>query len=196
MAWHHSNMVPVILNVRTARWLCREGVKPFPVEHWISGAVRQWSWSHSESLCPRGPTPTLQVQTATGSLYSCSVSVWETGSSLLSHALYCSLGMLLMGFLLRNIPVITDQVFIDFKWSASLRNIALAIILARAGLGLDPTVCHTLHYYISTLKWFSKDHFCVCASHFLQLVNCYCVMKYFYLSQVFLYQSVHHHDTC
>ncbi|KAG5848356.1 hypothetical protein ANANG_G00097620 [Anguilla anguilla] len=47
------------------------------------------------------------------------------------------LGMLLAGFTLRNIPVVTDAVYIDFRWSASLRNIALAIILARAGLGLD-----------------------------------------------------------
>uniref|UniRef100_A0A8C5D3I8 Cation/H+ exchanger transmembrane domain-containing protein n=1 Tax=Gouania willdenowi TaxID=441366 RepID=A0A8C5D3I8_GOUWI len=48
------------------------------------------------------------------------------------------LGMLLMGFTLRNIPVVTDGVYIDHRWSASLRNIALAVILARAGLGLDP----------------------------------------------------------
>lgn len=45
-----------------------------------------------------------------------------------------------MGFLLRNIPVVTDGVYINFRWSASLRNIALAIILVRAGLGLDPKV--------------------------------------------------------
>ncbi|TMS23426.1 Sodium/hydrogen exchanger 9B2 [Larimichthys crocea] len=54
------------------------------------------------------------------------------------------LGMLLMGFLLRNIPVITDGVYIDYRWSASLRNIALAVILARAGLGLDPTALKKL----------------------------------------------------
>uniref|UniRef100_A0A669EUH0 Cation/H+ exchanger transmembrane domain-containing protein n=1 Tax=Oreochromis niloticus TaxID=8128 RepID=A0A669EUH0_ORENI len=54
------------------------------------------------------------------------------------------LGMLLMGFLLRNIPVVTDGVYIDFRWSASLRNIALAVILARAGLGLDPTALRKL----------------------------------------------------
>ncbi|XP_053317518.1 sodium/hydrogen exchanger 9B2 isoform X2 [Spea bombifrons] len=48
------------------------------------------------------------------------------------------LGMLIAGFLIRNIPWVTEQVKIDYKWSASLRNIALAIILARAGLGLDP----------------------------------------------------------
>ncbi|XP_068613105.1 sodium/hydrogen exchanger 9B2 [Brachionichthys hirsutus] len=54
------------------------------------------------------------------------------------------LGMLLMGFLLRNIPVVTDGVYIDFRWSASLRNIALAVILVRAGLGLDPTALRKL----------------------------------------------------
>ncbi|KAI3376298.1 hypothetical protein L3Q82_016404, partial [Scortum barcoo] len=48
------------------------------------------------------------------------------------------LGMLLAGLLLRNVPYITDAVFIDTHWSAALRNIALSIILTRAGLGLDP----------------------------------------------------------
>ncbi|XP_026877638.2 sodium/hydrogen exchanger 9B2 isoform X1 [Electrophorus electricus] len=47
------------------------------------------------------------------------------------------LGMLLAGVLLRNIPVVTEAIYIDYRWSASLRNIALSIILARAGLGLD-----------------------------------------------------------
>ncbi|CAJ1052284.1 sodium/hydrogen exchanger 9B2 isoform X1 [Xyrichtys novacula] len=54
------------------------------------------------------------------------------------------LGMLLMGFMLKNIPVIKDGVYINYKWSASLRNIALAVILARAGLGLDPTALKKL----------------------------------------------------
>ncbi|XP_061685896.1 sodium/hydrogen exchanger 9B2 isoform X4 [Syngnathoides biaculeatus] len=54
------------------------------------------------------------------------------------------LGMLLMGFMLRNIPIITNGVYINFKWSASLRNIALAVILARAGLGLDPSALRKL----------------------------------------------------
>uniref|UniRef100_A0A3Q2P4H3 Cation/H+ exchanger transmembrane domain-containing protein n=1 Tax=Fundulus heteroclitus TaxID=8078 RepID=A0A3Q2P4H3_FUNHE len=53
-------------------------------------------------------------------------------------------GMLLMGFLLRNIPVVTDGVYINFRWSSSLRNIALAVILARAGLGLDPKALRKL----------------------------------------------------
>ncbi|GAA6065753.1 sodium/hydrogen exchanger 9B2 [Tachysurus ichikawai] len=47
------------------------------------------------------------------------------------------LGMLLVGVLLRNIPVVTEAVYINFRWSASLRNVALAVILTRAGLGLD-----------------------------------------------------------
>uniref|UniRef100_A0A2K6G366 Solute carrier family 9 member B2 n=1 Tax=Propithecus coquereli TaxID=379532 RepID=A0A2K6G366_PROCO len=46
-------------------------------------------------------------------------------------------GMLLAGFLIRNIPVISDNVQIKHKWSSSLRSIALSIILVRAGLGLD-----------------------------------------------------------
>lgn len=54
------------------------------------------------------------------------------------------LGMLLMGFLLRNIPVVTTGVYVDHKWSAALRNIALAVILARAGLGLDPSALKKL----------------------------------------------------
>ncbi|XP_038128243.1 sodium/hydrogen exchanger 9B2 isoform X1 [Cyprinodon tularosa] len=54
------------------------------------------------------------------------------------------LGMLLAGLLLRNIPYITDAVFIDTHWSAALRNIALAIILTRAGLGLNPSALQRL----------------------------------------------------
>ncbi|XP_025071451.1 sodium/hydrogen exchanger 9B2 isoform X1 [Alligator sinensis] len=47
------------------------------------------------------------------------------------------LGMLLAGFLIRNTPFISDIVQIKTNWSAVLRNIALSIILIRAGLGLD-----------------------------------------------------------
>uniref|UniRef100_A0A8V0YYT9 Solute carrier family 9 member B2 n=1 Tax=Gallus gallus TaxID=9031 RepID=A0A8V0YYT9_CHICK len=48
------------------------------------------------------------------------------------------LGMLLAGFLIRNTPFVSDIVQINLRWSAALRNIALSIILTRAGLGLDP----------------------------------------------------------
>uniref|UniRef100_A0A4W5JPY8 Cation/H+ exchanger transmembrane domain-containing protein n=1 Tax=Hucho hucho TaxID=62062 RepID=A0A4W5JPY8_9TELE len=66
-----------------------------------------------------------------------------------------STGMLLTGFLLRNIPVVTDAVYIDFRWSASLRNIALAVILARAGLGLDGSVLceHLLVEHLIPKSW-------------------------------------------
>ncbi|XP_004686514.2 PREDICTED: mitochondrial sodium/hydrogen exchanger 9B2 isoform X1 [Condylura cristata] len=47
------------------------------------------------------------------------------------------LGMLLAGFLLRNTPVLSDYVQIQPRWSSSLRSVALAVILVRAGLGLD-----------------------------------------------------------
>uniref|UniRef100_A0A8P4GKN0 Cation/H+ exchanger transmembrane domain-containing protein n=1 Tax=Dicentrarchus labrax TaxID=13489 RepID=A0A8P4GKN0_DICLA len=53
-------------------------------------------------------------------------------------------GMLLAGLLLRNIPYITDAIYIDTHWSAALRKIALAIILTRAGLGLNPSALRRL----------------------------------------------------
>ncbi|KAM6960303.1 sodium/hydrogen exchanger 9B2 [Tautogolabrus adspersus] len=54
------------------------------------------------------------------------------------------LGMLLAGLLLRNVPYITEAVFIDTHWSSALRNIALSIILTRAGLGLNPSALSRL----------------------------------------------------
>ncbi|XP_061565826.1 sodium/hydrogen exchanger 9B2 isoform X2 [Cololabis saira] len=54
------------------------------------------------------------------------------------------LGMLLAGLLLRNVPYVTDAIVINTHWSAALRNIALSIILTRAGLGLDPTALRRL----------------------------------------------------
>ncbi|XP_069903888.1 sodium/hydrogen exchanger 9B1 isoform X1 [Oryctolagus cuniculus] len=47
------------------------------------------------------------------------------------------LGMLLAGFIIRNVPFISKHVQIHNTWSSTLRNIALTIILIRAGLGLD-----------------------------------------------------------
>ncbi|XP_072112658.1 sodium/hydrogen exchanger 9B2-like isoform X1 [Mobula birostris] len=85
------------------------------------------------------------------------------------------LGMLLAGFVLRNIPVVSEAIYIDYKWSSSLRSIALAIILTRAGLGLDAKalrklkavclrlafgpclveacVCAVLGHYLLKLPW-------------------------------------------
>ncbi|XP_071508916.1 sodium/hydrogen exchanger 9B2-like [Diadema antillarum] len=47
------------------------------------------------------------------------------------------LGMLIVGFLLRNIPVINVAEDINPEWSSSLRAMALVIILLQAGIGLD-----------------------------------------------------------
>ncbi|OWA52319.1 Mitochondrial sodium/hydrogen exchanger 9B2 [Hypsibius exemplaris] len=47
------------------------------------------------------------------------------------------LGMLIMGCLLRNIPVVNYAKDISPTWSSILRNVALTVILTRAGLGLD-----------------------------------------------------------
>ncbi|XP_063520007.1 sodium/hydrogen exchanger 9B1 isoform X6 [Pongo pygmaeus] len=47
-------------------------------------------------------------------------------------------GMLLAGFTIRNVPFINEHVHVPNTWSSILRNIALTIILIRAGLGLDP----------------------------------------------------------
>ena len=46
--------------------------------------------------------------------------------------------MLIVGCLLRNVPRVNVAADIDHTWSGALRNIALVIILTRAGLGLDP----------------------------------------------------------
>uniref|UniRef100_A0A673ND47 Cation/H+ exchanger transmembrane domain-containing protein n=1 Tax=Sinocyclocheilus rhinocerous TaxID=307959 RepID=A0A673ND47_9TELE len=69
------------------------------------------------------------------------------------------LGMLLAGFILRNIPVVTDAVYIDVRWSASLRSIALGVILVKAGLELDEkalkklkTVCLRLSMFPLTCE--------------------------------------------
>uniref|UniRef100_A0A7N4UYF4 Uncharacterized protein n=1 Tax=Sarcophilus harrisii TaxID=9305 RepID=A0A7N4UYF4_SARHA len=51
--------------------------------------------------------------------------------------LFFSQGILLAGFLLKNIPVISDKIQIKHTWSASLRSIAFSVILVCAGLGLD-----------------------------------------------------------
>ncbi|XP_064142370.1 sodium/hydrogen exchanger 9B2-like [Loxodonta africana] len=46
-------------------------------------------------------------------------------------------GMLLAGFLIRNISVVSDNVQIEHKWSSILRSVALSISLVHAGLEVD-----------------------------------------------------------
>ncbi|ESP00110.1 hypothetical protein LOTGIDRAFT_63379, partial [Lottia gigantea] len=61
------------------------------------------------------------------------------------------LGMLLLGCLLRNVPVINFAESIDKQWSSALRAIALVIILTRAGLGLDPQALKKLSFVVLRL---------------------------------------------
>ncbi|XP_064597587.1 sodium/hydrogen exchanger 9B2-like [Liolophura sinensis] len=63
------------------------------------------------------------------------------------------LGMLLMGGLLANIPKVKDAFAIDTTWSAGLRNIALVVILIRAGLGLDPKALRKLSFVVLRLAF-------------------------------------------
>lgn len=63
--------------------------------------------------------------------------IWRLSKGLFDFSIP---GMLLAGFLIKNIPVINDNVQIKHKWSSALRSIALSIILVRAGLGLDSKV--------------------------------------------------------
>lgn len=61
-------------------------------------------------------------------------------------ALPSLLGMLVVGFLLRNVPGINVARHIDKKWSATLRSMALVVILTRSGLELDPGALQRLKF--------------------------------------------------
>uniref|UniRef100_A0A6A7G0F7 Sodium/hydrogen exchanger 9B2-like n=2 Tax=Hirondellea gigas TaxID=1518452 RepID=A0A6A7G0F7_9CRUS len=64
------------------------------------------------------------------------------------------LGMLLVGIALRSVPgirIIGDSLLPE--WSAAIRNIALVVILLRAGLGLDPKALKTLSLVVFRLAF-------------------------------------------
>ena len=63
------------------------------------------------------------------------------------------LGMLIAGFLLRNVPHIDFASHIDKKWSSTLRSIALVIILIRSGLGLNTDALRRLKCTIMRLAF-------------------------------------------
>ena len=50
---------------------------------------------------------------------------------------YTTPGMLIVGFILRNVPIINVAEDIYPTWSSSLRALALVVILLQAGIGLD-----------------------------------------------------------
>jgi len=63
------------------------------------------------------------------------------------------LGMLITGFLLKNIPVVKDHIDFDSQWSSALRSIALLVILTRAGIGLDPAALKRLSLVVLRLAF-------------------------------------------
>ena len=54
------------------------------------------------------------------------------------------LGMLITGIVLNNVPGIDVARGLDPAWSSCVRSVALAVILLRAGLGLDPAALRKL----------------------------------------------------
>ena len=61
------------------------------------------------------------------------------------------LGMLIAGFILRNVDGIDVAKDINADWSLTIRNIALVVILLRSGLGLDQNVLKKAKWTISRL---------------------------------------------
>lgn len=106
-----------------------------------------------------------------GSLYSITGSMALPGGTLFSLLVVfvCSvmggkvsqscrlpplLGMLLVGIALRSVPgikVVGDS--LEPEWSASIRNIALVVILLRAGLGLDPQALKSMSLVVFRLAF-------------------------------------------
>lgn len=71
-------------------------------------------------------------------------------------ALPSLLGMLIVGFILRNVPGVDVARYIDKTWSANLRSMALVVILTRSGLELDPGALKRLKFAVIRLA------FCPC----------------------------------
>ncbi|XP_067670981.1 sodium/hydrogen exchanger 9B2-like isoform X2 [Haliotis asinina] len=63
------------------------------------------------------------------------------------------LGMLIVGGILRNVPHIAISTDIHPSWSSGARNMALGIILLRAGLGLDPSALRKLSFVVFRLAF-------------------------------------------
>eukprot|EP00450_Noctiluca_scintillans_P038715 CAMPEP_0194477458 /NCGR_PEP_ID=MMETSP0253-20130528/1198_1 /TAXON_ID=2966 /ORGANISM="Noctiluca scintillans" /LENGTH=511 /DNA_ID=CAMNT_0039316437 /DNA_START=76 /DNA_END=1611 /DNA_ORIENTATION=+ len=64
------------------------------------------------------------------------------------------LGMLIMGFLLTNLPKVGEYAggkAVDHAWSKSIRDLALTMILCRAGLGLDVDSLLRLRWTVAKL---------------------------------------------
>lgn len=63
------------------------------------------------------------------------------------------LGMLIAGFVLRNVRGIDLARHIDKRWSSTLRSMALVVILIRSGLGLNTTALRKLKFTLVRLAF-------------------------------------------
>ena len=63
------------------------------------------------------------------------------------------LGMLVAGFVLRNVRGIDLARHIDKRWSSTLRSMALVVILIRSGLGLNTSALRKLKFTLVRLAF-------------------------------------------
>ena len=61
--------------------------------------------------------------------------------------------MLLVGIILKNVPGVDVARDIHPEWASALRSVALAVILLRAGLGLDPAALRKLSAMVFRLAF-------------------------------------------
>ncbi|GAB6021553.1 Sodium/hydrogen exchanger 9B2 [Chamberlinius hualienensis] len=104
----------------------------------VCGFVYGILWSTTNSLAVPG-----------GAIFALTMLIaacWVFGELVGKAKLPALLGMLIMGFILRNIPHLNIAHDLRPDWSAFLRNAALTIILTRAGMGLDP-------YKLKKMSW-------------------------------------------
>ncbi|XP_059176925.1 sodium/hydrogen exchanger 9B2-like [Physella acuta] len=87
------------------------------------------------------------------SLFVLFVACWCGGYVVKLIKLPPLLGMLLVGGVLGNAPYINVAKDINATWLFSLRQIALTIILTRAGLGLDPKALRRLSFVVVRLAF-------------------------------------------
>ncbi|KAK0055993.1 mitochondrial sodium/hydrogen exchanger 9B2 [Biomphalaria pfeifferi] len=81
------------------------------------------------------------------------VSCWSGGYIARLTRLPSLLGMLIVGGVLGNVPCINIAKDINRSWLVTLRQIALTVILTRAGLGLDSKALRRLSYVVLRLAF-------------------------------------------
>ncbi|XP_041363754.1 sodium/hydrogen exchanger 9B2-like isoform X2 [Gigantopelta aegis] len=81
------------------------------------------------------------------------ISCWIGGYLMTLIRLPALLGMLVTGIVVNNIPQISFGRDTNHAWSANIRQIALTVILIRAGLGLDPKALRRLSFVVLRLAF-------------------------------------------